>query len=364
MKRLLTLLCLLPLAVGCDTSEPIVPGPAPITVYVGNQGNFSDNNGTVTAYDLNTGEVRQDAVPNLGGLVQRVLVGSYVTSGEEFFVLLNFDDSFSTGAGRIDEVTMSTGERAQQMMANTPRDLAAVGGGMAYVSNLYAGTVTPMDLFTGTAGTPIAVGANPEGLVAIGSRLYVANSGFGFGTTVSVVDLAQGAVTETLEDLCVGPRTLLSDAEAEVWVFCSGYSDFSTGEVLEDGEVVVLSGATGEVVVRTTVTGVLGAASLGQDAAFSATQQEMAVVVGTEVLRFDTRTNMLVARFEVSGAAIAAVAYSEPEGRIYLGRPDPDNPFSAAGFVSIHEYDGTEVGRFDAGVVPASIAFTSGIIER
>ena len=149
-----------------------------------------------------------------------------------------------------------------------------------------------------------------------------------------------------------------------MWVFCSGYSDFSTGEVLEDGEVVVLSGATGEVVVRTTVTGVLGAASLGQDAAFSATQQEMAVVVGTEVLRFDTRTNMLVARFEVSGAAIAAVAYSEPEGRIYLGRPDPDNPFSAAGFVSIHEYDGTEVGRFDAGVVPASIAFTSGIIER
>ncbi|NNF57729.1 MAG: hypothetical protein HKN04_05760 [Rhodothermaceae bacterium] len=363
MKRLLPLLCLLALAIGCDTSDPVLPSVAPVTMYVGNQGNFSDNNGTITAYDLDTGAVRQDVVPNLGGLVQRVLVGSYVTSGEEFFVLLNFDDSFSTGAGRIDEVNVDSGERTQQMPVNTPRDLAAVGGGRAYVSNLYAGTVTPVDLIAGTAGAPIAVGANPEGLIAIGNRLYVANSGFGFGTAVSVVDIAQGAVIETLEGICVGPRTLLADAEAEVWVFCSGTSDFNTGEVIDDGAVVVLNGATGAEVARMPVTGVLGAASLGQDAAFSATHHEMAVVVGAEVLRFDTRSNTLLQGFEVSGAPISAVAYSETEGRLYLGRLDPTNPFAAAGFVSVHSLGGTEVDRLEAGIAPASIAFTSGTIE-
>ena len=71
MRRFL-LLTLAAFAVSaCDSSTDT---PATAGVYVGNQGIFSDNGGTVTLVDPATGTATQDAVPNLGGLVQSLVV--------------------------------------------------------------------------------------------------------------------------------------------------------------------------------------------------------------------------------------------------------------------------------------------------
>jgi len=66
-------------------------------------------------------------------------------------------------------------------------------GKTAYVVNHLAGTVTPIDLATGSAGTPIQVGGN---LVAIaitpdGTTAYVGNW---TSDTVTPIDLATGGV--------------------------------------------------------------------------------------------------------------------------------------------------------------------------
>ena len=360
MRRFLLLALALGLA-ACDSTEPDVPAAAR-ALYVGNQGNFSDNNGSVTRYDLEGGAVTQDAVPSVDGLVQNL-----VSLGDRLVVLLNYDDSFTTGRGRVDVVDLETGALEAQAAVGTPRALAGrtfTGDGPTevYVSNLYAGTVTPLSLIDGTVGAPVAVGGdypetNPEGVVSVGSRTFVANSGFGAGTTLTVLDTDSGDVIDTVENICTGPRTLLGDRGGEVWVICTGATDFSTGAVTAPGQVVVLS-SSGTVRQRYTAEGeTLGSATFGVDAVYAPESDEVYVIGTGAVLRFDAETNGLEARIEAPGAPIGAVAYDADAERLYLGRADAQSPFAADGAVTIHDRAGAQVGRFAAGIAPAAMAF-------
>lgn len=354
------LLVLLAFAVAaCDSGETVDPPASQRVLFVGNQGNFSDNNGSITRYDVETGTAEPDAVPDLGGLVQALYSG-----GGEVYALLNFDDSFSTGRGRIDVIDVTSGERVRQIDVSTPRALSpfvTFGGGTpveAYVTNLYANTATPVNLFSGATGEPVEVGAAPEGAVTVAGRTYVANSGFGSGTTLSVI--GQTGLTGTVEDVCTGPRTLVADRDLDVWVVCTGASDFETGEVTAPGQVVVLDGETGTVRERFVYEGeTLGSATFGQDGVFVADADGDAVFVIAQgaVLRFDAEANALDRRIEIAGAPIGAVTYDPDADRIYLGRPAPDAPFSADGVVTIHDDTGAEVGRFGAGIAPSTFAF-------
>lgn len=355
MKRLLFALLLLA-AAGCDTADPEVRLTT-AQIVVGNQGNFTDNNGTVTFYDPETGERTLDAVPGLGGLVQKLhLVGG------RLYVLLNFSDSFATGRGRIAVVSPYTGEVQDEIAVSTPRGLALVSAQRGYVTNLYAGTVTPVDFAAGMAGEPVEVGLNPEGIVAVGDRVYVGNGGFGFSSTVSVLDAGTGVVVETIDVGCDGPRSLLADGEGEVWVFCTGKTVFDpeTFEVIErtDGAVVVLDGPTGAEVARFDVDDQLGTASFGDDAAYSVQQQEAYVVeASTRVLRFDTATNTrseALPRVVAEGVSIGGIAYDDgADGLLVATVPDD---FVSSGSVLRLDRAGTVIEEVQVGLIPSTLA--------
>ena len=80
------------------------------------------------------------------------------------------------------------------------------------------------------------------------------------------------------------------------------------------------------------------------------------MVVGSDLIRFDTGANAVSGRLAVPGAAaIASVAVDAESGRLYLGHlgDAPDAP----GTVSVLDRDGTLIGVLPAGVAPVSIAF-------
>ncbi|OZC01526.1 YncE family protein [Rubricoccus marinus] len=354
MPRLsrLALLLALPLALAaCDSTDP--EGNADVAgVYVLNQGAFgNDASGGVTVYDPET--MTASALTAPGGLVQ----AGAIRDGK-LYLLLNFSDSFSTGSGRVDIIDVATGATERQIDVGTPRGIAFVGG-TAYVTNLYGASVTPIDLASGTAGTPIPVGENPEGIVASGDELFVANSGFGTGTTLSVISTSTSAVTETVELTCASPNEVIADADGDIWVVCNGTSDFSTGEVTEPGQVLAVNAASRGIVARFPSSGLLGGAALGQDAAFDAAAGFLYVIQSNPnaddaIFRFDTQLNAFEAESPVSGGDLSGVGFAG--GRFYLARLDPDNPFSDNGTVSIQERSGNFAGSFDAGIVPAAFA--------
>lgn len=342
--RLATILplLLLPLAARAQQTQ---------AVFVGNQGNFSDANGSITVYEPPTGAVTQDAVPDLGTLVQSITL-----DGDRAYVTSNT-------AGAVDVFDAVTHARVAQVTGvPDPRYLTVVAPGKAYVSNLFSGTVTVLDLATPSVTGTIAVGANPEDIAVRDGQAFVANFGFGSGSTVSVIDVATDQVVATMDVGCHGPRFLDVDADGDLWVVCAGEvqynADFTEIVGVVPGEVVVYDAAGAEVarhaLARTTGSGAPGTEVFGQDVYYDPLTEQVFVLAGEAVQVFDAATREATAAIPIPGETQSGgIAYDGLFDRLYVGRV---TGFTTAGFVSILDRSGTEVARFDAGVIPAAIA--------
>jgi DNA-binding beta-propeller fold protein YncE len=106
----------------------------------------------------------------------------------------------------------------------------------AFVSLLSNNSVARVDLAAREVVDEIAVGKSPEGLAIWDHKLYVANTGFDFGTfsydpgTVSVIDTRTGTY---LYDIPVGinPQYMAMDRSGHLHVVCTGDFFSIAGEV-------------------------------------------------------------------------------------------------------------------------------------
>lgn len=341
---------------GCDTVEDENGDARGAGVLVVNQGNFGDANGSVSVYDPAAQQSRASAITNLGSILQ-----SAALVGDRLYLMAN------TGE-RIDIFDAETLERTGQITdIISPRYMVSRGQ-KGYVTNLYGasgsfsgGKVTVIDLEQNQKLKEVVVGNNPEGLAIIGDRLYVANFGFGEGSTVSVIDLNSEEVVDTLDADCDGPRFLLPDQDGELFVVCTGRTIFDENFVPigeTDGAVRVLEGSTGEILVRIDVEGRIGSEGPGQDAFYSQETGLIYVVKNQDsILVFDSNGNDLIDEIgPFEGDPIGAVAYDAERGHFYLGRVAG---FVESGAVTIHTGDGTEIDRFTAGIAPVFITFNA-----
>lgn len=352
MKRLFTLLSLSFLFSACDSDGGFVECPSddadclppPAAVFVGNQGNFSAGDGSVTVYDPEADEAAEP-VADLGSIVQSASVHLgrlYVTA--------------NTG-GRVEVYDLSEGyERIGRIEVENPRYVAFDGQrGRVYISQqLYdrPSEVTVVDAQTLEVLETVEVGGFAEGIAVSGDRVFVATGAFGATQEVVVLDAGTNGVVQRIDVGCTAPRSLAADADGEVWVFCAGAPASESAPEVE-GEVVVLDPADGRVVVRVGVAGRIDTAGPGQDAYTALSTMLLAVRDQDTLLRFNTVSNTLETAIPLDGAPIGAIAFDQVYDRIYVGRVPG---FDVAGSVTIHERDGTQVGEFAAGAAPTSIS--------
>jgi outer membrane protein assembly factor BamB len=346
--RYLLLLILPLLLVACDTTEQPCEGAdcltAPSAVLVGNQGNFTSGDGSVTSYDPES-DTATEPIRDFASIIQ-----SIATDGQNLYVAAN------TG-GRVDVYAFGTEsglshERTAQIPVENPRYLAFTEDKIFVTSQLYdrPSEVAVVDAATLEVLATVEVGGFAEDIAVSGDRVFVATGAFGATQEVVVLDAATNEVVQRVDVGCTAPRTLEVDADGEVWVFCAGAP--ATDDVPEvAGEVVVLDAATGAVNDRIAVDGRIDTAGPGQDA-YRAGEAIFAVRDQDTVLRFDAETNALAEAIPAAGDPIGAIAFDEVTERLYLGRVAG---FDVAGSVTIHEADGTQVGIFMVGVAPAFI---------
>ena len=345
-KLFIIALIILPVvAVGCDTLGSEEENPAPGAVYVANQGNFTDGNGSVTTYDPATEQTSQNIYgPNLSGTT----VQSLTLHDERVYVMAN-------SGGYVNVYDAESNEQVAQMQTPGPRYMAVVSDQKAYVTNqLYSRSsmVSVIDLSTQAVIDSVEVGGSPDGITVAGNRAYVALGAFGASSQLAVIDTETNAVNETIDAECDSPRSLFTDTQEEVWVVCTGVT--TDGEDGTNGAIRVLDGATGEIVERFSVDGQLGAASLGHDVYYAPDAEEAYIIKGENtLLRFDTRANMQADELSVGGAPIGAVAYDAGREQLYIGHVPS---FTDDGTVTIHRRDGSQVGSFSAGKIPTYIA--------
>ncbi len=365
MRRLLLLIAL-PLLVlsGCDLmgSDDNEEQLVTTGVVVGNGGNFSDQNGSLSFYDPATGQTST--------LALNAFVQSLTLHKGRVYVALN---TFSVGHLAVVDVA------SQQLIGRVdnlpnPRYLAFAGDNKAFVTNMIFGgnglvfAVNPTAL--AIVADSIEVGPFPEGVVAHKGRVYVANYGsLGAGRTISVIDAATDQVVGMLEPGCDGPKALFIDKEEELVVVCQGKTvyneDYSAIIEQTKGQVVFMNPATGAVVARLNFNVQLGSANGTQVAYYAPEAEELYAIssASNQVFRIDTDANTLAATLTVPEAAdlsaLTAVAYDAAQQRLYVARlaagPNGRPDYTAAGTVVILDRNGRQVGRFTVGPSPSHI---------
>ena len=346
LRRLLPLLLaafLTTSLAGCDLFGD-EDGPRERTqgVFVANQGNFSDNNGTISVYDPVQDEASPQALTNFNSIIQGITI-----FGRRLYVSAN------TG-GRIDVFdTDSLGQVAQVSGLDAPRYVELTQRGIAAVTvQSFADSSSirfvNFDVATPSITDTVTVPGTPEGITLTSERIYAALGAFGDTTLVGAIERRTQAFSTV--DVGCATRFVLADNGEDIYAVCS-----------DKAEVVRLEGSTGDILGRIALPDTASTLGPGQTASFSERADELYVVVGDRsVVRIDTESEMITAEIgPVEGErGIGAVAYDATREELYLGRlAPPPAGFTTQGRVSIHNRSGAQTGSFAAGVAPTHIAF-------
>ena len=314
----------------------------------------------------NSSVVQVDAFDDGAPAVSPFATGRIYTQGAEIIgerLYLTAGDSFS-GTSRVDVLDAQTGEvvgQATDGLVN-PRYIALVGPQKAYVTNQdYTGEapsfVTPLDLATNTAGTPIEVEGTPEDVTVAGAYAFVALGAFGGRDSLAVIDPATDALVGYVDIGCAARFVVGSEGPA--WAICT-----------DTDEAVAVDATSLEVVQRVAFGVEIGDPNgIGQDAnSFSefatrtagGTHSGQYVLISSEdgliVLDGQTGAYETIPIADADTRPITAVGGLNDFFGFVLGRADADNPFSANGTVTVHDRDGELLETLPAGVFPSYVA--------
>ena len=197
--------------------------------YLVNEGNMNMNKASLDYLDYTKGiyrrniynEVNPEVVKGLGDVGNDI--GVY---GSKLYVVVNISN-------KVEVLDVRTGKRIKQININNCRYITFKDG-KAYVSaylgtagdaNATKGIVAQIDTLSLTEEKRVEVGRQPEELVIVGQKLYVANSGGyspqDYERTISVIDLNSFTVIKNI-DVAINLHHLKADQYGDLYVTSRG----------------------------------------------------------------------------------------------------------------------------------------------
>jgi hypothetical protein len=178
-------------------------------------------------------------------------------AGEDVLLVNSISDDLWV----IDPVSFSVRRKIKFPDGDNPWDVVAVDDTLCAVSMLVAGNAMLVNYASGDTLGRIATGKSPEGLMVLDSNLWIANTGFDFGTyqydpgTVTVVNAYTGAPDATVA-VGTNPQSLVRAADGMIHVLCTGnyFDQFGIVYVIDPATATVvdsipMGGSPGDLIV-------------------------------------------------------------------------------------------------------------------
>lgn len=192
-------------------------------MYVLNEGAFmGDPDASVTEIDLTDMSTRQNVFQSqnnrpLGDILQSALVDD-----DRMYLVVNNSQKIEV----VDPQTLTSIETIITPDGSSPRYIEEVNNEL-FVTDLYGQYVYVYNKDSYELTDSIQVGMNPDGIAEVDDYLFVANSGFGFENTISVIYAPSKEVTATIE-VNDNPGTV-REVNDMIWVMSVGrYDDWNT----------------------------------------------------------------------------------------------------------------------------------------
>lgn len=325
--------------------DNIVPEPALKGVFIVNEGSFTAANASLSFFNSDSGQIfnnvfRSANGENLGSVANSILIRDTLV----YIVVNNSDKIEVIGVNSFKKVFT-----IQMPAGSSPRHLAILDDTKGYVTNLYSNNCSIIDLPGNQVVGSISTGANPEGLVIANSKLYVANSGFGFGNTITVISTSDDQVIDIIQ---VGdnPISVVKDGNENVYVLCSGgYGDWNDPNDDTPGGVWKINSADDSVSDSLVVQ--------SHPSRLCLTEQGHGYFINSgAITEFDALSMQIVDSSLVRGN-FYGLNFDPVWQLIYA--LDPKDYFSQNGEMIIFNKSGLEQGRYEVGLIPGTIAFYS-----
>ena len=329
----------------CDDDDDQPKGKFEEGVFVVNEGNFQDANGTISHISPED-TVTQDLFGTVNnGLALGDVVQSMSIDGEFAYIVVN-------NSNKMEVVNANTFE-AEYTLKNVslPRyftTLDGIGYLTEWVSFSEPGRVAIIDLQNHVITESITTDFGAENIIAHQGKLYVSNN---FTNTVSVIDPVGKNVIKTIE---VGnsPGELLVDNQNMLWVVCAGAYQ------ADDGELVQLDPAKSDDEAANSVLKTVELhVNVSSKAAINKAKNKIFYYKGNSVYALSTSDT----------EAPASALFTEPQASSFYGIGiDPENDvlymadsksFAGNGTVYRYSVSGSVMDNFTAGVGPNSFAF-------
>lgn len=203
-----------------EASGPKLPYDLTQGMVITNEGNFGHANASISIYHAAGDSITSDVFYKVNNRVLGDALQSMTFSNNRVYFVLN-------GSSKVEVAEKSTcKEVATIENLGGPRYIVTYGT-KAYVSAWDNNEIAVIDLNTNAVSKKISVGKGPEGLIVVGTKLFVANSGgWGNANTISVIDLTTDAVVKTIT-VADSPRGFVVDKNNSVWVLCAGAVDWA-----------------------------------------------------------------------------------------------------------------------------------------
>jgi len=202
------------------TSEPQPLGFYEQGVFVVNEGNFSDGNGSLSFWRPDSNIVRnqvyeaENGLTNLGGIIQH----ARKHQGKLYLVTNASDRILVANAFTLKEEAVIS----NNSLVN-PFDFAAIGNqgfvsqwGATDFSSFPDGAVKVIDLNTNTISATIEVGERVMGILAFQNNIYAASA---TGNEVLVINPDTRSITARIP--APSATRIVADVNGKLWVLCS-----------------------------------------------------------------------------------------------------------------------------------------------
>ncbi len=342
---------------GCAPDKEVLTpsGKYESGIFVTNEGNFSDSDGSVSYYDTDSSKVYPDifAAENnreINGLIQLIRMHE-----ENAYIITNVADKIEVvQAGTFTSVASITPSDTSELQ--NPVDFAAVGD-KGYVANWGPvnaafgpdpqSFITILNLNNHTISDTIQLPVRPQQMLAVGNKIYVAGSS---SNLVYIIDAQSDAIADSIE-VSKAPYSFTIDKNGKVWVLCTG--DFMAPE----GNLVRINPATNAVEATILLTG----QSPNGKTAINGSGDQIYYLTSTgynpstdQVFALPIDATAVSTDPVVSGSNFYGIGINPENNELLVA---DNNAFQGNGTVIVYQSDGTKIRDFSVGRAPSGFLF-------
>lgn len=181
-------------------------------VFVVNEGNYTWNNGSLTWYNPDSGNVKQEVFKTETGSALGDVPQSIVIDDDMAYIVVN-------NSGKVELLDLKEMHHLGSISGfNSPRYFYKINDQKAYVTDLYADAISIVDINQRTITGTIPAGGWTEQGVLFNGRFYMTNME---RDMVQVIDIGSDKLVDSLK-VGVEPNSIVLDKNNHLWVLCSG----------------------------------------------------------------------------------------------------------------------------------------------